>query len=146
MTDQPDSDPNLPSCSVVDCARPVAVFKAGLCAGHYHRLWADGETGTAPLRGGPHAARRRRKLACLTYPGALSRLRQTRGPASAHPCARCGGQVAAGWRLVDPARPGLACSDAGHPYSCDPEDYHALCRPCIAVVSNPDPDQPALWT
>lgn len=136
------------SCAVERCQRPIAVMWAGLCKAHYTRLWTNGDVNSAePIRS---RSARSWKLA-LTYHGAVARLRRTRGPASAHPCARCQEERATQWRLIDPANPPQVTGHpkrpngppAGLPFSSNPADYEPLCRGCLQRSANPE--QPSLF-
>lgn len=140
MNDAPD-----PTCAVESCSRPVGVLWAGLCLAHYQRLWESGDVRAGePLRAPSDAKRVWPTSTGLTYHGATTRVRRTRGPASAHPCASCGAP-ATQWRLTDPNNAPRVTGHpktqggprAGLPYSPNPADYQALCLRCISSSEQP---------
>lgn len=130
---------SAPSCSVETCDRPIFVAWSGLCSVHHARLWQTGTTDGPPTR--PRRWRRHR----VTYEGAQSRLRSTRGPASAHLCAECGAP-ASQWKLLPEVVPEIAAggAHAGLPYSSDPREYGPLCVACLRPPGD-DPGQGSLF-
>src|SRR5688500_7333097 len=98
-TAQSDRAPT--SCTIESCDRPIFVEWSGLCYVHHGRLWRTGSTD------GPDVRPRRWKRRGVTYEGAQSRLRRTRGPASAHPCAQCDAP-ASQWKLLPEVLPEFA--------------------------------------
>jgi hypothetical protein len=110
-----------------------------------HRSWRGGGP-TCPKCGNPCAYYAEGCAACkniqgsanpnwrgnsIGYGNAHERVRQIRGPASAHPCMHCS-EPAEEWAYdhADPhERRAVGKRDAG-PYSLDPNHYMPLCRSC----------------
>jgi len=120
--------PRRTGCEIPGCDRPHDA--RGLCAAHYSRLLRHGNTElparSTPPRGPDNAMWRGDQVG---YDGAHRRLRSARGPAAAHPCARCGTRPAQHWALIH-GSPRQRTDPAGLPYSPDPRDYRALCPSC----------------
>jgi len=113
------TSPNPSKCTLDGCS---GVPKAhGLCEGHYQRWWKTGDPGSVEIQ-------RRTRSESLGYHGVHHRLREQRGPATEHPCQRCGAP-AAQW-AYDHGDPDERQDPKRGPYSTDPAHYMPLCHGC----------------
>lgn len=118
--------PDRPRCTRPDCDRPV--YGRGLCHAHYE---AYRRAAVADGTFKPADPRDRWKRA-VTYRTIHSRLTRTRGPASQHPCARCGAPANEwAYRHDDPAE---VLDENGYAYSLDIEHYAPMCYRCHGTL------------
>lgn len=125
-------------CSVHGCERPTRTGTADYCNPHYKRWLRTGSTGSVEIapppgsvRGAVHHAFRGD---AVTYNGAHRRVKDTRGPASAHNCAECSAP-AEHWAYdhEDPNELwGTTNRGRRAPFSGDPNRYRPMCRSCHA--------------
>lgn len=108
-----------PRCTVAGCTG--ALRARGYCGPHYVRWQRHGDPRAAvPVT--------RRTPEGLTYRSAHRRVRATRGPAAAQPCAECTAPAVV-WSY-DGTDPDERTDPRGHRYSLDTGRYRPRCRPC----------------